>query len=159
MLQRCSDLHITLSKSKFQISNSLKFAGCIVSDKGVQPDPDRVSSLTNFPTPSDQTGVRSFLGLCNQLAFFIPDYQHHTVSLRQLTGKGRPFLWLPEHQHEFDTLKRILSSSSVILTHRKTSSSSPMLPACMAWVMPLVTLMLILRGQSISKLFIAGPRV
>ena len=114
VLQRCSDLHITLSKSKFQISNSLKFAGCIVSDKGVQPDPDRVSSLTNFPTPSDQTGVRSFLGLCNQLAFFIPDYQHHTVSLRQLTGKGRPFLWLPEHQHEFDTLKRILSSDLVV---------------------------------------------
>ena len=49
-----------------------------------------------------------------QLAFFVPDYQHHTVALRQLTGKGRPFLWLPEHQVEFDTLKSILSSNLVV---------------------------------------------
>ena len=74
-----------------------------MSDEGVKPDPDRISSLSDYPVPTDQTGVRSFLGLCNQLAFFVPDYQHHTVALRQLTGKGRPFLWLPEHQHKFAT--------------------------------------------------------
>ena len=64
--------------------------------------------------PTDQTRVRSFLGLCNQLAFFVPDYQHHTVALRQLTGKGRPFLWLPEHQFEIGTLKHILSGDFVV---------------------------------------------
>ena len=85
-----------------------------MSSSGVTPDPDRISALANFPTPSDQTSVRSFLGLCNQLAFFIPDYQHHTVALRQLTGKGRSFLWLPEHQVKFDTLKSILSSNLVV---------------------------------------------
>ena len=58
--------------------------------------------------------MRSFLGLCNQLAFFVPDFQQHTVSLRQLTGKGRAFLWLPEHQVEFNKLKSILSSSLVV---------------------------------------------
>ena len=52
--------------------------------------------------------------LCNQLAFFIPDFQHHTVALRQLTGKGRSFLWLPEHQFEFDKLKNILSSDLIV---------------------------------------------
>ena len=97
VLRCCSDLHITLSRLKFQIDRSLKFAGCIVSDEGVKPDPDRIAALSDFPVPTDQTSVRSFLGLCNQLAFFVPDYQHHTVALRQLTGKGRPFFWLPEH--------------------------------------------------------------
>ena len=58
--------------------------------------------------------MRSFLGLCNQLAFFNPDYQHHTVSLRQLTGKGRFFIWLPEQQVEFDTLKSILLGNLVV---------------------------------------------
>ena len=69
VVQRCKDLHVTLSKSKFHIDTSLKFAGCVVSVSGVTPDPDRISALANFPTPSDQTSVRSFLGLCNQLAF------------------------------------------------------------------------------------------
>ena len=92
VITRCHTLHVTLSRSKLQIANSLSFAGCIVSDKGVQPDPSRIAALADFPVPRDQTGVRSFLGLCNQLAFFIPDYQQHTVALRQLTGKGRTFI-------------------------------------------------------------------
>ena len=114
ILQRCEKLHVTLSKSKFHIDNSLKFAGCVISDKGVFPDPDHVSALSEFPVPLDQTGVRSFLGLCNQLPFFIPDFQHHTVALRQLTGRGRTFFWLREHQVEFDTLKKTLSGNLIV---------------------------------------------
>ena len=103
-----------VSRSKFQIALSLNFAGCIVSSDEVQPDPAHISSLSDFPIPRDQTGVRSFLGLCNQLAFFLPDYQHHTVSLRKLMGKGRPFMWFPEHQVEFDQLKTILTSDMIV---------------------------------------------
>ena len=44
----------------------------------------------------------------------MPDYQHHTVALRQVTGKGRTFLWLPEHQLEIDILKKILSGPLVL---------------------------------------------
>ena len=62
------------------------------------------------------------LGLCNQLAFFIPGFQQHTVALRQLTGKGRTFLWLPEHQLEFDELKKILSGDMIV---RHFDSSKP----------------------------------
>ena len=105
---------MTLSLSKFHIDNTLKFAGCVISIKGVFPNPDRVSALSNFPVPSDQTGVRSFLGLGNQLELFVPHFQHHTVALRQLTGKGRSFIWLPEHQVEFDMLIRILSGDLVV---------------------------------------------
>ena len=36
------------------------------------------------------------------------------MSLRQLTGKGRTFLWLPEHQIEFDKLKNMLSSDLIV---------------------------------------------
>ena len=55
--------YVTLSRSKFQVASSLNFAGCIVSNNGVQPDLSRISSLTDFPVPRDQTGVRSFLSL------------------------------------------------------------------------------------------------
>ena len=40
VLQRCEHLHVTLSRSKFQIASRLNFAGCIVSGEGAQPDPD-----------------------------------------------------------------------------------------------------------------------
>ena len=43
------------------------------------------------------------------------------VALQQLTGKGRSFLWLPEHQVEFDKLKNILSSDLIVrhFNHRR----------------------------------------
>ena len=93
----------------------MPFAGYIVSDEGVRPDPARVVSLKNFPVPKDQTGVKSFMGLANQLTMFIPDYAQITKSLRELMGKGQVFRWLPEHQFEFEHLKRVLSES--LLNH------------------------------------------
>ena len=45
VVQRCEQLHVTLSHSKFQIASSLNFAGCVVSSDGVRPDPSRISSL------------------------------------------------------------------------------------------------------------------
>ena len=130
VLRRCSDLHITLFKSKFQIANSLKFAGCVVSDKGVQPDPDRISYLTNFPTPTDQIGVRSFLGLCNQLAFF--SLITSTTPYLCDNSRGRDVLSYGSRSINMNSIPSNeycpATSSSVILTHRKTSSFSPMLP-------------------------------
>ena len=49
VVARCDHLRVTLSRSKFQIATSLNFAGCVVSNNGVQPDPSRISSLTDIP--------------------------------------------------------------------------------------------------------------
>ena len=88
----------------------IALAGFIVSDEGVKPDPDRISALSDFPVPTDQTGVWSFLGLCNQLAgLSAPHDRFATAHWKRL-----PLLWLPEHQHEFDNLKRILSGDLVV---------------------------------------------
>ena len=113
--QRCEKLNVILSKKKFIIGTSIPFAGYVVSDKGVHPDPHRVESIRKFPTPVDVTGVKSFLGMANQLSFFIPDYAHNSRHLRELTGKGKVFRWLPEHQSEFERMKEILSET--LLTH------------------------------------------
>ena len=78
---RCSAIGITLSPKKFQMAEELQFAGCVVGKGGVKPDPDRLKALSAFPEPHDQTTVRSFLGLANQLAFFVPDFAHLTSSL------------------------------------------------------------------------------
>ena len=66
---RCKNLRIILSKKKCVIGETLSFAGYIVSSKGISPDPERIAALKKFPTPKDVTGVKSFLGLANQLSF------------------------------------------------------------------------------------------
>ena len=82
--ERCKTHRVVLSKKKCVIGTTLPFAGYIISDHGVKPDPERVIALRKFPTPKDTTGVKSFMGLANQLAFFVPDFAHNTRGLREL---------------------------------------------------------------------------
>ena len=61
------------------------------------------------------TGVRFFLGLANQLSGFIPDFAHMSVHLRALTAKKNAFLWLQDHQEEFEKINRLFTSDMVIM--------------------------------------------
>ena len=49
--------------------------------------------------------------MAQQLTFFMPDFLHATMAMRQLLGKGKNFQWLPEHEEEFNNLKNILSAN------------------------------------------------
>ena len=89
---RCNDLNIALTKKKFVIGNEISFAGLLLTEKGVKPDPARILALSEFPRPKDVTGVRSFLGLANQLSGFVPDFAHMSVNLRALTAKKNIYL-------------------------------------------------------------------
>jgi len=106
---RAKALNVILSRKKFVIGDELPFAGYIVSSKGISPNQERVSAIKDFPTPVDTTGIKSFMGLANQLSFFIPDFAHQTRGMRALLGKNTVFQWLPEHQEEFNRIKTILT--------------------------------------------------
>ena len=45
ILTRCRENSITLSKKKIEFGKEVKFAGFIVSDKGVKPDPDKLKVI------------------------------------------------------------------------------------------------------------------
>ena len=49
VFERCQDHGITLSNTKFQVGSKVKFAGYLVSDKGKEPDPDKIAAIVQFP--------------------------------------------------------------------------------------------------------------
>jgi len=108
VLQRCCQHGITLSKKKATIGREVDFAGYIVSNKGVSPEPEKLRAIQDFPVPTDATGLRSFLGLVVQLSCFLPDLAHMTQPLRELLKKNVAFNWLPEHQEQFERIKKEL---------------------------------------------------
>ncbi len=110
VLERCREYGIQLSLRKMQFGTEVSFAGHIISDTGIRPDPSRIVAIKNFKTPKDTTGLKSFLGLVNQVTRFIPDLAHLTVQIRQLLKKNKVFNWLPEHEAEFQNVKDNLSA-------------------------------------------------
>ena len=109
VLQRCRTHGITISKEKFIVGSEVTFAGFVVSSTGVRPDPAKVRAITKFPTPTDVTSVRSFLGLVNQLGIFVSNLAAVTDPLRTLLKKNVTWMWTPDHQAAFEAAKRRLA--------------------------------------------------
>lgn len=115
VLEACRKNNLTLSENKVVMGQRVLFAGHIISDKGIQPNPEKLKALTDFPRPTDLTSLRSFIGLANQLAAFVPDFAHMTTELRQLLRKDVAYLWLAEHQKAFEEIKQFLTTSPLII--------------------------------------------
>jgi hypothetical protein len=59
--------------------------------------------------------LRSFLGLAQQLAGFIPDLAHASEPLRHLLKKEHKYGWLPNLQEAFDAVVKILMCNLVLI--------------------------------------------
>ena len=113
-LNCCRQHNLTLSRSKLHLGKEIGFAGYLIGEDGVKPDPKRVEAITNYPPPHDLTQVRSFLGLCNQLGFFIPDLAQVTKPIRDLLKKNVSFQWLQPQIDAFTKAKEILTSTLLV---------------------------------------------
>lgn len=75
------DLTLNLQKCIFSKEN-IEFYGFIFNANGMKPSPSKVDSLQNLKRPENQKSVSSFLGLCNYLKRFIPNFSTKTHPLR-----------------------------------------------------------------------------
>ena len=68
-LQRCAECQITLNTDKWKFSqDKIDFAGFTISAEGYCTDPSITDAISNFPTLTSRTDLRSFFGLVNQLS-------------------------------------------------------------------------------------------
>nr|VZI19347.1 unnamed protein product [Spirometra erinaceieuropaei] len=69
----------------------VKFLGLVVSANGVEIDVDKVRQIREWPTPSDVTEVRRFIGLALWCRRLIKDYANNAAPLHRLTQKEKKF--------------------------------------------------------------------
>ena len=65
----------------------LEFMGNVLSERGVGPAEVKVKTVVDALEPTNAAEVRSFLGLVNFTARFIPDLATVSAPLRQLTKR------------------------------------------------------------------------
>jgi hypothetical protein len=93
ILLRCKAIGNTLSIKQFKISTEVAFAGYVVKQGAISPSPERAIAIKEFPRPQNIHELRSFLGLAQQLAGFIPDLAHASELLRHLLKKEKKWIW------------------------------------------------------------------
>ena len=115
ILSRCRDVGIKLNVDKCQFYMSeVKYIGHIISKEGMKPDPDKISDITNMPTPRSKKDVQRLLGMITYLSKYIPNLSTITQPLRQLLHKRTEFIWTFEQNKAFDQIKQTLTSAPVL---------------------------------------------
>ena len=74
----------------------------------IRPDPDKLTALSDWPTPKTVPQLRSWLGFVNYFRKHLPDYASLVRPLHALTTKGAVYNWTDECQRCFDELTRLL---------------------------------------------------
>jgi len=87
----------------------IEFLGHLVSADGIEPQPDKVEKIENWPVPHCLTEVPAFVGLASYYRRFIKHFATLAEPLTSLMkGKPKQFVWTDEAQEAFEKLKRAL---------------------------------------------------
>ncbi|WVZ97358.1 hypothetical protein U9M48_042905 [Paspalum notatum var. saurae] len=106
-------LYAKFSKCAFWLKE-VSFLGHILSEKGVAVDPSKVEDVLNWKQPEIVTEIRSFLGLAGYYCRFIKDFSKIAKSMTSLTKKNAKYVWSPNCEEAFQTLKKLLTSAPVL---------------------------------------------
>lgn len=95
----------------------VKFLGHVVVQKGVRPDPEKVSTVVDWPVPTTAKELKAFLGLAGYYRRFVPEFAKVTRPLNALLVGipndkqlgSRPKSWSAGAQAAFDNLKSVLT--------------------------------------------------
>jgi hypothetical protein len=115
-LDRCRKYNVSFGLAKMVVAgpgDTLTFAGYRVSDKGFQPDEDRVRAIKNYPQPGNLTDIRSFLSLSSTLGSFLPNLSMLTEDIRLLLTKGTPFVFGEAQMRSLAQTKKALTGPLV----------------------------------------------
>ncbi|XP_014672251.1 PREDICTED: uncharacterized protein K02A2.6-like [Priapulus caudatus] len=120
VLKRLNERGLTLNKDKCKFNlTQIEFMGLLLSTRGVGPTEEKVRAIVDAREPETAAEVRSFLGLVNFSARFIPDFASVSEPMRRLTRKGEEFKWGPEQTKSFKELKRRLANHETLAYFRQ----------------------------------------
>ena len=115
VLRRLRERGLTLNEKKCQFRlPKLTFFGHDLSSKGIAPSEEKVPAVQNAKPPQSTAEVRSFLGLVQYCAKFLPDFSQVAEPLRMLTRKDQQFMWEDAQRKPFQKLKDLLARAEIL---------------------------------------------
>jgi hypothetical protein len=106
-------LYAKFSKCQFWLKE-VRFLGHVLSAGGVSVDPSLIKSIMERKAPTNQTEVRSFLGLAGYYHKFVEGFSCIAKPMTQLLNKGKKFEWTANCEKSFQELKNRLVSAPIL---------------------------------------------
>jgi hypothetical protein len=115
VLQRMAEACLKLKPEKCELLKpEVAYLGHLVSDKGIQPNPDNIAKILAMPPPTTVTEVRQLLGMGSYYRRFIKGFSALVKPLSELKKKKNDFIWKEECQTAFEKLKQAFVSTDIM---------------------------------------------
>ena len=133
VFQRLASHGLKVEPTKcYLFQKSVSYLGQIIYDQGISADTEKMKALSEWSVPENAWELKIFLGIAGYHRRYIHNFSQLSSPLYELVnqdpnkGKYRklgrkwnsatpgPFVWKPEHQESFDSLKRALTTAPVL---------------------------------------------
>ena len=88
--------------------------GFIISQRGIEPNPEKVEAIRRMGPIQDLKGVQRVMGYLAALSRFISRLGEKGLPLYRLLRKTERFLWTPEAQEALDRLKASFTDAPIL---------------------------------------------
>jgi hypothetical protein len=92
--------------------------GFIVSERGIEANPEKIAAITNMGPIKDLKGVQRVMGCLVALSRFIARLGERGLPLYRLLRKTERFTWTPEVEEALGNLKALLTSTPILVPPR-----------------------------------------
>ena len=92
----------------------IEYLGHLISEKGIEPMPDKLTAIKEMPAPRSPKEIKQFLGLVGYYRKFIPRFSDIAKPLTRLTRHDTLFQWCSKCEFAFQILKDALCTKPIL---------------------------------------------
>jgi hypothetical protein len=92
--------------------------GFIVSERGIEANPEKIVAITSMGPIKDLKGVQRVMGCLAALSRFISRLGERGLPLYRLLRKAECFTWTPEAEEALGNLKALLTNAPILVPPR-----------------------------------------
>jgi hypothetical protein len=105
---------LNLEKCVFGVPRGM-LLGFIVSERGIEANPEKIAAITNMGPIKDLKGVQRVMGCLTTLSCFISRLGEKGLPLYRLLRKTKRFTWTPEAEEALENLKALLTNAPILV--------------------------------------------
>lgn len=106
-------LRLRLDKCRF-FQKRVEYLGFSINEDGVHTTEKKVQAITEAPTPRNVRELRSFLGIINYYAKFVPSLSSILSPLNDLLKAGKRWVWSPACRKAFKEAKERITKAPIL---------------------------------------------
>jgi hypothetical protein len=111
---RAKGMKLNPEKCVFGVPRGM-LLGFIVSERGIEANPEKIVAVTNMGPIKDLKGVQRVMGCLVALSRFISRLGERGLPLYHILRKTERFTWTPEAEEALGNLKALLTSAPILV--------------------------------------------